>query len=52
VRDTDDMVNIREGVLEELVGDDAAHIGKTKERVIREAGLESHGPGMENGLMT
>ena len=45
------MVDIREYDLQELVGDDGASIGKTKQGVISEHRLDSHGSSVENTFM-
>lgn len=52
VADTDDVVHVAEGELEDLVCQDAGSIRKAKQRVICEDGTQTHGPTMENGLMT
>lgn len=51
MRDANDVVDIREGELEELVHDNTAGIRESKERMIREAGFETHGARVDDGLV-
>lgn len=46
------MVDVGENDLKELVGYDGASISKTKQGVIGEDCLDSHGSSMENTFMT
>ena len=48
---TNHMIDVREYDLEELVCYDRASIGKTKQGVIGEHGLDSHGSRVENTLV-
>ena len=48
---TNHMINIREYDLQELVGYDGASIGETKQGVISEDCLDSHGSSVENTFM-
>jgi hypothetical protein len=52
VRHANNVINVRECELEELVHDDTAGVGESKERVICEACLESHGSSMNDGFVT
>lgn len=45
------MINICEYDLQELVGYDGASVGKTKQGVIGEDCLDSHGSSVENTFM-
>ena len=45
------MIDVGENDLEELVGYDGASIGKTKQGVIGEDRLDSHGSSVENTFM-
>jgi hypothetical protein len=49
--DADGMVDIAQSKLEELVGEDAACVGKAKQTVVRENGPQTHGPGMQYSLI-
>lgn len=49
--DADDMVDIAESKLEQLVGQDAGSIGEAKQTVISEDSAQTHGTGMQDGLM-
>lgn len=51
VADADDMVDVAEGELEQLVGEDAGGVGKAKERVVGEDGAQAHGARMQDGLV-
>lgn len=50
--DTDDMVNVAQGELEQLVGQDAPSICEAKEAMICKNGPQTHGARMQDGLMT
>lgn len=52
VADTNDMVDIAQGKLEQLVGEDAGSIGKAKEGVVGEDGPDAHGAGVQGGFPT
>lgn len=52
MRDTDNMIDIREGKFEKLVHDNTAGIRKSKERMVGKAGFEAHGAGMDDGFVT
>ena len=45
------MVDIRKRKFQNLVGNDTASIGKSKQRVVRKASAKSHCPSMENSLV-
>lgn len=49
--DTDDMVNVAQGKLEQLVGQDAPSIGEAEETVVCKDSPQAHGARMEDGLM-
>lgn len=49
--DTDDMVHITEGKLEQLVRQDGTCIGKAEQRMVRKHGAQPHGARMQNRLM-
>ena len=51
MRDTDAVVDIAEGELEQLVCQYTCRIGKAKQRMVREARLEAHGPRMQDRLV-
>lgn len=52
VADTDDMINIAEGELEELVGKNAGSVGETKQTVVSKDGTQAHGAGMQDSFVT
>jgi hypothetical protein len=49
--DTDDMVDVTQGELQQLIGENRAGVGKAKQRVIGKDGAEPHGSGMEDGFV-
>lgn len=44
------MVDIAQGELEQLVGEDAGGVGKAKQGVVGEDGADAHGAGVQRGL--
>lgn len=52
VTDTDNMIHVAQDELEDLVRQDAGRIRKAEQGVIGEDGPQTHGPRMQNSLMT
>ena len=50
--DSDDVVDIAQREFEELVGQDTGRVCEPKQRMIRENCPQTHGPRVEDGLMT
>lgn len=50
--DTDRVINIAQGELEQLVGQDRGSISKSKEGVVRKHCSQAHRSRVENGLST
>jgi len=50
--DTNDMIHITQGKLQQLIRQDASSIREPKKRMIRKYRPQSHRPGMQNGFMT
>lgn len=51
VADANDVVDVAEGELEQLVGQDTGSVCEAKETVVGEDGAQAHGAGVENGLV-
>ena len=49
--DANDVVDIAQGELEQLIGQDTGGIGEAKERMVREYGADSHGARVQNGFV-
>lgn len=52
MRDADHMVHIAQAELKQLVRHNARSIAEAKERMVSEHRPETHGPGMQDALMT
>lgn len=50
--DTDNMIHITQRKLEQLVGQNAGSIRKTKQGVVRKHRSQTHGPRMQDSFMT
>jgi hypothetical protein len=49
---TDDVINVAQGKLEQLIGEDRSGVGKSEQGVVSENSPQAHSPCMKNRFMT